>query len=232
MQPHGRLVVRLVLLWVLAGCRPADSVERIDAARLVVAHRDSANWLTYGRTYSEQRFSPLRQISDSTVAQLGLVWSQELPTTRGLEATPIVNDGVIYTTSSWSLVYAFDANSGRQLWMYDPKVIRSRTRTVCCDVVNRGLALYRGKLFVGTLDGRLIAISARTGLRVWEALTVEDAFLFALFWPKILIAIWIAAWFVVWPLTNWRGNATVKYGKESSRNHFRWWRPRTGEGVG
>src|SRR5436190_645516 len=164
MQPHRSLLVPLVLLCAIAGCATADSVDRIDDARLVVADRDSANWLTYGRTYSEQRFSPLRQINDSTVAQLGLVWSHELPTTRGLEATPIVIDGVIYTTSSWSVVYAFDASSGRQLWMYDPKVNRSRTRTVCCDVVNRGLALYRGKVFVGTLDGRLIAINTRTGL--------------------------------------------------------------------
>jgi PQQ-dependent dehydrogenase (methanol/ethanol family) len=164
-----------VLFCAVAGCTTADSVERIDDARLVVADRDSANWLTYGRTYSEQRFSPLRQISDSTVAQLGLVWSHELPTTRGLEATPIVVDGVIYTTSSWSVVYAFDASSGRQLWTYDPKVNRSRTRTVCCDVVNRGLALYRGKVFVGTLDGRLIAIDARTGLPVWEVLTVDQS---------------------------------------------------------
>jgi quinohemoprotein ethanol dehydrogenase len=175
MEQHGRRLVSLVLLCVVAGCTNADSVDRVDDARLVVADRDSANWLTYGRTYNEQRFSPLRQINDSTVARLGLVWSHELPTTRGVEATPIVVDGVIYTTSSWSMVYAFDARSGRQLWMYDPKVNRSRTRTVCCDVVNRGLALYRGKVFVGTLDGRLIAINTRTGLPVWEALTVDQS---------------------------------------------------------
>jgi len=170
-----KAVSRLLLLYTLAACSARDAAERIDDARLVIADRDSANWLTYGRTYSEQRFSPLRQINDSSVGRLGLVWSHELPTTRGVEATPIVVDGVIYTTSSWSVVYAFDARSGRQLWMYDPKVDRSRTRTVCCDVVNRGLALYRGKVFVGALDGRLIAINARTGTPVWETMTVDQS---------------------------------------------------------
>ncbi|HEV8498578.1 MAG TPA: PQQ-dependent dehydrogenase, methanol/ethanol family, partial [Gemmatimonadaceae bacterium] len=170
-----KVVSRLLLLCTLAACSARDAAERIDDARLMIADRDSANWLTYGRTYNEQRFSPLRQINDSTVGRLGLVWSHELPTTRGVEATPIVVDGVIYTTSSWSVVYAFDARSGRQLWMYDPKVDRSRTRTVCCDVVNRGLALYRGKVFVGALDGRLIAINARTGVPVWETMTVDQS---------------------------------------------------------
>src|SRR5271165_762164 len=96
-------------------CRAPDAAARVDDARLVAADQDSANWLTYGRTYSEQRFSPLRQVSDSNVGRLGLVWSQELPTTRGLEATPIVLDGTLYTTSSWSMVYAFDAATGRRL---------------------------------------------------------------------------------------------------------------------
>src|SRR6266550_111643 len=154
-QPHHSLLVPLGLLCAVAGCTTADSVERIDDARLVVADRDSANWLTYGRTYSEQRFSPLRQIDESTVRQLGLVWSHELPTTRGVEATPLVVDGIIYTTSTWSVVYAFDAVDGHRAWTYDPNVDRSRARTICCDAVNRGLALYRGNLYLATTDGRL-----------------------------------------------------------------------------
>jgi PQQ-dependent dehydrogenase (methanol/ethanol family) len=165
----------MLLLVTLAACGTSDAIDRVDDARLNAADRDSANWLTYGRTYNEQRFSPLRQVNDSTVRELGLVWSQELPTTRGVEATPIVVDGVIYTTSAWSIVYAFDAITGRQLWTYDPKVDRSRARTICCDVVNRGLALYRGKLFLATLDGRLVAIAARTGLPVWDVTTVDKS---------------------------------------------------------
>ncbi|MFI5312251.1 MAG: PQQ-binding-like beta-propeller repeat protein, partial [Gemmatimonadales bacterium] len=135
-----------------AGCDPARS---IDDARLRAAASDSADWLMYGRTYNEQRFSPLTQVSDQNVAKLGLAWSAELPTTRGLEATPLVMNGVIYTTSSWDVVYAIDAKTGRTIWTYDPKVPKARGRFICCDVVNRGLALYRGKVYVGTLDGRL-----------------------------------------------------------------------------
>jgi quinohemoprotein ethanol dehydrogenase len=170
-----RVLFTAVVLGALVGCTPSPPATRIDDIRLAAADRDTANWITYGRTYSEQRFSPLRQINDSTVPRLGLVWSQELPTSRGLEATPIVLDGVIYTTSSWSMVYAFEAKTGKQLWTYDPKVDRTRARTVCCDVVNRGLALYRGKLFLGTLDGRLIAIDAVTGTPVWQTLTIDPA---------------------------------------------------------
>jgi quinohemoprotein ethanol dehydrogenase len=159
---------------LLIGCRAPDAASRVDDARLVSADKDSANWLTYGRTYDEQRFSPLRQVSESTVTRLGLAWSQELPTTRGLEATPIVVDGVLYTTGSWSIVYAFDAATGKPRWTYDPKVDRTRTRTVCCDVVNRGLALYKGRVYVGTLDGRLIAIDAQTGKPAWDVVTVDQ----------------------------------------------------------
>jgi quinohemoprotein ethanol dehydrogenase len=162
-------------LGALLGCGSTTTIDRIDDARLVAADRDSANWLTYGRTYSEQRFSPLRQINDSTVGRLGLVWSHELPTTRGVEATPIVVDGIIYTTSTWSVAYAYDAVSGRELWSYDPKVDRSRARTICCDAVNRGLAPYRGKLYLATLDGRLIAIDARTGRAVWDVKTIDQS---------------------------------------------------------
>jgi quinohemoprotein ethanol dehydrogenase len=162
-------------LTAASACGSTDSLDRVDDARLVSADHDTANWLTYGRTYSEQRFSPLRQINDSTVGRLGLVWSHELPTTRGVEATPIVVDGIIYTTSTWSVVYAYDANTGRELWTYDPRVDRSRARTICCDAVNRGLALYRGKLYLATLDGRLIAIDAHSGHAVWDVKTIDPS---------------------------------------------------------
>jgi quinohemoprotein ethanol dehydrogenase len=159
---------------VSAACQRETGVGRVDNAALVGADRDTANWLTYGRTYDEQRFSPLRQIDTANVNRLGLVWSRELNTTRGLEATPLVVDGVIYTTGSWSVVYAIDARTGNVLWTYDPEVPRSRARVFCCDVVNRGVAIYKGKVFVGTLDGRLIAIDAMSGARVWETLTVDQ----------------------------------------------------------
>ncbi len=132
-----------------------------------------ANWTTYGGTSDDHRFSSLTQLNEQTVGKLGLVWSHELGTTRGLEATPIVEDGVIYTTGSWSVVYALDAKTGQERWKYDPKVPRDRAYFICCDVVNRGVALYSGKVYMGALDGRLIALDKRTGNPVWTAMTTD-----------------------------------------------------------
>jgi len=138
------------------------------------ASAKEADWTMYGRTNDEQRFSPLNQINEQNVGQLGLVWNHELGTTRGLEATPLVSNGVIYTTGEWSVAYAFDA-TGEILWTFDPKVPRARARFICCDVVNRGLALYHDKVFLGTLDGRLIALDAKTGKPVWDVVTVDQS---------------------------------------------------------
>jgi quinohemoprotein ethanol dehydrogenase len=137
--------------------------------------KDQDNWLMYGRTYEDHRFSPLNQINEQSIGKLGLAWSHELGTTRGLEATPLVQDGILYTTGSWSVVYAMDAKSGKILWTYDPKVPRGRAYFICCDVVNRGVALYHGKIYVGTLDGRLIALDQTSGKPVWDVSTADSA---------------------------------------------------------
>jgi len=136
---------------------------------------DAADWTMYGRSYDEQRFSPLTQINEQNVAKLGLLWSREFGTTRGLEATPLVLNGVIYTTGEWSVAYALDARTGEILWTYDPKVPRARARSICCDVVNRGVALYHGNVYVGTLDGRLIALNAKSGIPIWDVVTVDQS---------------------------------------------------------
>ncbi len=146
---------------------------RINDATLVMADKDQANWLTHGRTYSEQRFSPLNQINDKSIANLGLAWEASLETFRGIEATPIVVDGVMYVTGSWSKVYAFDAKTGQRKWAYDPQVLPEKAAHACCDVVNRGVAVYNGKVFVGTIDGRLIALDAASGQPVWSTQTVD-----------------------------------------------------------
>ena len=131
----------------------------------------------YGRTYDDNRFSPLDQINERTVSKLGLAWSRELGTTRGLEATPLVNNGVLYTTSAWSVVYAINAKTGAILWTYDPKVPRERSLFYCCDAVNRGPALYRGKVYFASLDGRLIGINTMTSdKRFAEGLSFSIAF--------------------------------------------------------
>ena len=170
-----RVLVAVAVACAVSGCSRSQGSREVTDERLVEADGDTANWLTYGRTYNEQRFSPLRQINEANVEQLGLLWSRELDTTRGLEATPLVADGVIYTTSSWSVVLALDARTGAVRWRYDPGVPRDRARVYCCDAVNRGVAIYEGKVFVGTLDGRLTALDAATGTRVWETLTVDPA---------------------------------------------------------
>ena len=95
--------------------------------------------------------------------------------TRGVEATPLVVDGVMYTTSAWSIVYALDAKTGRELWVYDPQVPKRWGQYACCDVVNRGVAAWNGRVYVGTLDGRLVAIDAATGKLAWEKITVDQS---------------------------------------------------------
>jgi len=144
-----------------------------DAATLAAAANNASDWLSYGRDYAETRFSPLNQINADNVTQLGLAWSFDSGEVRGHEATPLVHDGIIYATRPWSSVFALDARTGAQLWNFDPQVDKSMGWKACCDVVNRGVALYEGKVFVGALDGRLIALDARTGGVLWEVLTVD-----------------------------------------------------------
>ncbi len=173
---HCRRWLRLLgTLLVVSGCGRPGGAAGVDDTLLARADADTANWLMHGRTYDEQRFSPLSLINENNVKSLGLLWSRELGTTRGLEATPLVVDGIIYTTGSWSVVYAIDARSGQIRWTYDPLVSRARARIYCCDAVNRGVAIYRGKVFVGVLDGRLIALDAKSGARVWETTTVDTS---------------------------------------------------------
>jgi PQQ-dependent dehydrogenase (methanol/ethanol family) len=163
-----------LLLLGLVGFAAGQAPRLVDDTRLKEADREAANWVMYGRTYDDHRFSPLTQINEQSIGRLGLVWSRELGTTRGLEATPLVEDGVIYTTGSWSVVFALDAKTGAVKWTFDPQIDRQRIAGfVCCDVVNRGVALYRGKVYVGTLDGRLIALDARSGDPLWSVQTAD-----------------------------------------------------------
>jgi quinohemoprotein ethanol dehydrogenase len=150
-----------------------STILEVDDERLVNADATPGDWMSYGRNYSEDRYSPLNQITKANIKDLGLAWSINLGTTRGIEATPIVVDGIMYLTGPWSMVYAIDARKGKLIWTYDPEVPREYGERVCCDVVNRGVAVYRGLIFVGSLDGRLIAIAAETGKKVWEILTVD-----------------------------------------------------------
>ncbi|NKF24634.1 PQQ-dependent dehydrogenase, methanol/ethanol family [Solimonas marina] len=149
---------------------PAD----VDAARIIDADKEPGNWMSTGRTYSEQRYSPLKQITEKNVDKLGLAWQYKLDFDRGVEATPIVVDGVMYTTGPFSIVYALDAKTGQLLWKGDPQVDRFKAGEFCCDAVNRGPAVWKGKVYVGTNDGRLVAFDAKDGHKVWDVDTVID----------------------------------------------------------
>ncbi|MDE2487421.1 MAG: PQQ-dependent dehydrogenase, methanol/ethanol family [Alphaproteobacteria bacterium] len=164
-----KLGAALLLAATLAACqKPAPKAGNVDGARIAAADTN-ADWPSYGKGYSEQRFSPLTQVNTQNVGQLGLAWYAQFDTDRGQEATPLEVDGVLYTTTAWSKVFAFDAATGKLLWSYDPKVNGKKGFDACCDVVNRGVAVWKGKVYVGTLDDRLVALDAKDGHVVWTA---------------------------------------------------------------
>ncbi len=152
---------------------PEAKFAAVDTARISTASAQD-EWLTYGGTYDEQRHSRLNAINAENVGQLGVAWTYDLATNRGVESTPIVVDGTMYVTSAWSVVYALDAKTGAEKWVYDPKVDKAVGVKACCDVVNRGVAVYDGKIFVGVIDGRLEALDAKTGEVVWSKVTVDQ----------------------------------------------------------
>ena len=149
----------------------------VDSRRLLAANEEPGEWLAPGRTYDEQRYSPLKQVNDTNVGQLGLAWYFDLNTHRGIESSPLVIDGVMYAISAWNITYAIDARTGKQIWKYDPQVDRSRARFLCCDVVNRGISAWKGRIYLTTIDGRLVALDAATGKPAWTQQTFDMA------WP-------------------------------------------------
>ena len=146
----------------------------VDTAAIRANASGTKDWLNYGLDYAETRFSKLNQINTENVKNLGLMWTYSLESERGVEATPLVVDGIMYVTASWSVVHAVDVRTGKRIWTFDPEVSREAGYKGCCDVVNRGVALYKGKIFVGAYDGRLIALDAATGKKVWEKDTIID----------------------------------------------------------
>ncbi len=152
----------------------AEAAANVDAKRMAKSENEGSNWSSYGRTYSEQRYSPLAKITPANAKELGLAWSADLDTNRGQEATPLVIDGVMYISTAWSLVKAYDAKTGKLLWSYDPEVPRELGVKGCCDVVSRGVAAWKGKIFLAAFDGRLIALNAKTGKPVWSVVTVDQ----------------------------------------------------------
>ena len=182
-----RFIFSLVFLYMSVGCsqeqsdtasKPveneivASASNAVDAARIIAADSSSSEWLSHGRTYSEQRFSTLTQIDQNNVANLGLAWYSDLPTRRGIETTPLMADGKLYVTGSWGHVLAYDARTGALLWHFDPKVAKDYGRHACCDVVNRGVALWGSTVVAASLDGKLRALDRDTGEVVWAVNTL------------------------------------------------------------
>ena len=171
--------MKSLLLLLVILCTPLSFVlaaenmgaGNVDDARIINSpEADPGSWLTYGQSYKEQRFSPLTQITPDNAGQLGLAWSKQIGDyNMRMQGTPLVVDGVMYVTNGWSVVYALDATTGEEFWRYDPQVDRSYIRLACCGPAhNRGVAVYEGKIYVGTFDGRLIAIDANNGQEVWD----------------------------------------------------------------
>jgi quinohemoprotein ethanol dehydrogenase len=174
-------ILLLFLCSALASCdqKKKSRVGWIDEERLLGADEQPGNWMSLGRNFMQQQHSTLTQINAETVKDLGFAWQYETNSNRGkvyrgLEATPIVVDGVLYTSGAWSQVYALNAVTGKEIWRYDPVVDGNYARRACCDVVNRGVQVWKGKVYVATLDGYLICLDAASGKLLWKADTFTD----------------------------------------------------------
>ena len=193
----------------------------VNTERLVAADSEPGSWLATGRNYGEDRFSPLDQINDTNVSGLGLAWYADIDTERGQESTPVVVDGVMYLTTAWSMLKAYDIRTGSLLWAYDPKVDRAKGADACCDVVNRGVAAWNGKIYLGALDGRLIALDGKTGKEVWSVQTTDTTLPYTITGVprivkgKVIIGNGGAEYRV-------RGYVTA-YDSETGKQLWRWW---------
>ena len=165
-----RLAAALLLPLLAAPLAARQPSAGVDAAALRAV--DPGEWLSHGRDPGETYYSPLDRINTANVDRLGLAWSWDIGGSQGrLEATPLVSDGVLYGTGIWSIVFALDARTGEEIWRWDPAIVQGGRvnggASICCGPVNRGPALYEGKVYVGLLDGRLVALDAETGRPVW-----------------------------------------------------------------
>jgi quinohemoprotein ethanol dehydrogenase len=146
----------------------------VNMSRHLNANSEPGTWMSAGRTFDQQRYSPLTQINHNNISRLSLAWYGDMDTVNAQEATPVIVDGVLYVTTNWSMVKAYNAKTGEKLWEYDPKVDRADSGGVaCCGTVNRGVAAWNGKVYVAALDGRLIALNGRTGAVVWSVQTTD-----------------------------------------------------------
>ncbi len=149
----------------------------VDDVRLAKAAIDEpGSWLAYGQTFEEQRFSRLTQINRANVTDLGLAWTKGFALRHRLQSTPLVIDGVMYISDPWNVTFALNAATGEEIWRFDPQVDRESVRYACCTgPITRGVAVYHGKVYIATFDGRVVAVDAATGTKVWDFDTADSS---------------------------------------------------------
>jgi quinohemoprotein ethanol dehydrogenase len=173
----------LVMATFLAACAqqkaPATAAAlvpagQVDLDRLQAVDREPGSWLASGRDAGKTHYSPLDAINRDTVGRLGFAWEFQTGTSRGMQATPVMIDGVLYTSGVAGRVYALDAATGKLKWQFEPQVDLKNARSACCDLVNRGIAVWKGKIYVGAFDGQLYSLDARDGTVIWHTDTIAD----------------------------------------------------------
>ena len=187
----GRMGLMTLVTVSLLGCEPAQVSDAespgepaaapraglVDDERIKrAAVEEPGSWLAYGQTFEEQRFSTLTQINRETVADLGLAWFKPLGERHRMENTPLIVDGVMYVSDPWNVTYALDATTGEEIWAFDPETRREIVRYSCCGgPMTRGVAVYQGRVFIATFDGRVVAVDAATGEKVWDVDTYHPS---------------------------------------------------------
>ena len=145
------------------GATAVDQFKPVTQDRLVRAGENPSDWLIYGGNYAATWFTPLKQIDTTNVNRLAPAWAFSMGVLGGQDGVPVVNNGIMYITSAWSKLFALDAKTGTLLWMYEADLPENISAMLCCDVVNRGVAVLGDRVFWATLDGHLIALDARSG---------------------------------------------------------------------
>jgi quinohemoprotein ethanol dehydrogenase len=168
------LLLPLIVAGGVVAAQKANPLAKpvaVNQARLLKGTDDTAQWSHYGGSYNEQRFSPLTKINDANVNDLGLAWYADYDTNQNQHGSPLYIDGVIYVSTARNVVHAFDARDGNRLWTYAPLMVPNPN----LGLVNRGIAAYNGKIYMGMLDAHLVAIDAKTGKPAWNIDTVPES---------------------------------------------------------
>jgi len=188
MQNISKWTSLALLVGLAAGIASAQQAHRVDDKTLLNAGKTGDEWLMNAGNYWQTRYSPLKQMDASNVDRLGLAWYYDTDSLPGtLEASPIISNGTLYGTLTWGVVFAVDARTGKEKWRWDPQIGHqnfpagsagnpNKVRTgpsLCCGPGNRGVAVYQGRVYVGTLDARLVALDAETGKVDWEVQTAD-----------------------------------------------------------